>query len=112
MRASAKISMKNRQRMRLLCGKDRNCKQTFPLTVIGPVCIIEMDYYMEGTMREYNEKKQLISMQCNCCKKLLQTENEIVTEGCFSVDYIWGYFSTRTALVINLICVRTVMTGL
>ena len=36
-------------------------------------------------MREYNEKKQLISMQCNCCKKLLQTENEIVTEGCFSV---------------------------
>ena len=46
-------------------------------------------------MREYNEKKQLISMQCNCCKKLLQKENEIVTEGCFSVDYIWGYFSNK-----------------
>lgn len=49
-------------------------------------------------MREYNEQRQLIGMQCNCCRKKLQVENEIVTEGCFSVDYKWGYFSNKDGM--------------
>ena len=49
-------------------------------------------------MREYNEKEQLTGMQCNCCKKYLRVENEIVTEGCFSIDYKWGYFSNKDGI--------------
>lgn len=49
-------------------------------------------------MRKYNEKNQLINMQCNCCKKELRLEDGIVKEGCFSVDYTWGYFSCKDGL--------------
>lgn len=49
-------------------------------------------------MRKYNEQNQLISMQCNCCKKELRLEEGIVKEGCFSVDYTWGYFSNKDGM--------------
>lgn len=49
-------------------------------------------------MRKYNEQNQLISMQCNCCKKELKLEDGIVKEGSFSVDYTWGYFSNKDGL--------------
>ncbi len=49
-------------------------------------------------MRIYNEQKQLTKMQCNCCKKELQIENGIVKEGCFCVDYTWGYFSNKDGM--------------
>ncbi len=46
-------------------------------------------------MRKYSEQKQLIRMQCNCCQKELRVEQGIVKEGSFSIDYTWGYFSTK-----------------
>lgn len=46
-------------------------------------------------MRKYNDQNQLIGMQCNCCQKELKVEQGIVKEGSFSVDYTWGYFSTK-----------------
>lgn len=49
-------------------------------------------------MRIYNEQKQLTMIQCNCCKKELQLENGIVKEGCFCVDYTWGYFSNKDGM--------------
>jgi len=49
-------------------------------------------------MRKYNEQNQLISMQCNYCKKELKLEEGIVKEGSFSVDYTWGYFSNKDGL--------------
>lgn len=49
-------------------------------------------------MRIYNEQKQLTNMICNCCKKELKLENGIVREGCFSVDYTWGYFSNKDGM--------------
>ena len=49
-------------------------------------------------MRKYNKHNQLVSMQCNCCKKELHVEEGIVTEGCFSVDYTWGYFSNKDGM--------------
>ena len=49
-------------------------------------------------MRKYNEQNQLISMQCNCCKKELRLEAGILKEGSFSVDYVWGYFSNKDGL--------------
>lgn len=49
-------------------------------------------------MRIYDEGNRLAGMQCNCCKKVLQIENGIVKEGCFSVDYTWGYFSNKDGM--------------
>ena len=49
-------------------------------------------------MRKYNEHNQLVNMQCNCCKKELHVEEGIVKEGCFSVDYTWGYFSNKDGM--------------
>ena len=49
-------------------------------------------------MRKYDEQGRLTGMQCNCCKKELQIESGIVREGCFSVDYTWGYFSNKDGM--------------
>lgn len=49
-------------------------------------------------MRIYNEQNRLTGVQCNCCKKELQVENGIVKEGCFSIDYKWGYFSGKDGM--------------
>lgn len=49
-------------------------------------------------MRRYDVQNRLTGMQCNCCKKELQLENGIVKEGCFSVDYAWGYFSNKDGI--------------
>ena len=49
-------------------------------------------------MREYDEQKKLIRVQCNVCKKLFNLEQEIVKEGCFHADYTWGYFSSRDGM--------------
>ncbi|MCM1044877.1 MAG: hypothetical protein NC417_05160 [Candidatus Gastranaerophilales bacterium] len=32
---------------------------------------------------------------CNYCKKELKSEKGILREGCFSVDYVFGYFSRK-----------------
>lgn len=49
-------------------------------------------------MKEYNEQNQLVKIKCNICTKEIKVEQEIIKEGCFSVDYSWGYFSTRDGM--------------
>ena len=46
-------------------------------------------------MRKYGENNQLVEAKCNCCKKSLKIQNGIVTEGVFSVEYAFGYFSSK-----------------
>lgn len=49
-------------------------------------------------MREYDEQKELVKVQCNVCKKEFELENGILKEGCFQVDFAWGYFSSRDGM--------------
>ena len=49
-------------------------------------------------MREYDEQKNIKKVLCNVCKKELKLEQGIVKEGCFHVDYTWGYFSSRDGM--------------
>lgn len=46
-------------------------------------------------MRKYSETNQLTEAACNCCKKRLNVQNGIITEGVFSVEYAFGYFSNK-----------------
>ena len=46
-------------------------------------------------MRKYDEKHTLLEATCNCCKKSLKIQNGIITEGVFSVEYAFGYFSRK-----------------
>lgn len=46
-------------------------------------------------MRKYSETNQLMEAVCNCCKKSLKVQNGIITEGVFSVEYAFGYFSSK-----------------
>ena len=46
-------------------------------------------------MLKYDEKHELIEATCNCCQKNLKIQNGIITEGVFSVEYAFGYFSTK-----------------
>ena len=32
---------------------------------------------------------------CNRCKKEMKMKGKYLTEGCFSVDYVFGYFSRK-----------------
>lgn len=51
-------------------------------------------------MRIYldDNKKELISVICNKCKKELKVENGIVKEGCFCGDSQFGYFSNKDGM--------------
>lgn len=40
-------------------------------------------------MRKHNK------IICNQCKKKLKSEKGYLKEGCFSVDYVFGYFSEK-----------------
>lgn len=48
-------------------------------------------------MRKYVNKKtgKLKSIYCNLCGKEINMENNIVTEGVFSANQNWGYFSNK-----------------
>jgi len=46
-------------------------------------------------MRKYGENNQLLEATCNCCKRSLKIQNGIITEGVFSVEYAFGYFSRK-----------------
>lgn len=46
-------------------------------------------------MRKYSETNTLLEASCNCCKKKLEVQNGIITEGVFSVEYAFGYFSSK-----------------
>ena len=46
-------------------------------------------------MRKYSETGQLMEAVCNCCQRSLKIQNGIITEGVFSVEYAFGYFSRK-----------------
>jgi len=45
-------------------------------------------------MRRY-EKEQLVQVVCNNCQKELKLKDGYVKEGCFTADYLFGYFSRK-----------------
>ena len=51
-------------------------------------------------MRIYsdNNRKELVSVICNQCKKKLKVENGIVKEGCFCGNSQFGYFSNKDGM--------------
>ncbi len=51
-------------------------------------------------MRIYmdDDKKELISVICNRCKKELKVENGILKEGCFCAEPRFGYFSKKDGI--------------
>ena len=51
-------------------------------------------------MRIYmdDNKKELISVICNRCKKELKVEKGILTEGCFCAEPRFGYFSKKDGI--------------
>lgn len=50
-------------------------------------------------MRKYDEENgQLAHVICNSCKKELKLENGYLKEGCFTVDYAFGYFSHKDGI--------------
>lgn len=48
-------------------------------------------------MRRYEsmEDNKLEKVVCNKCGKELRVENGYLKEGCFHVDYVFGYFSSK-----------------
>lgn len=46
-------------------------------------------------MRTFIDQSELETVVCNKCKKNLKVEKGILKEGCFHVDYVFGYFSTK-----------------
>ena len=51
-------------------------------------------------MRQYEnvEENRLSKVICNKCGKELKVENGYLKEGCFSVDFLFGYFSEKDGL--------------
>lgn len=51
-------------------------------------------------MRRYGNEtdKELVQVVCNQCKKDLKLENGYLKEGCFAVDFCFGYFSKRDGM--------------
>lgn len=51
-------------------------------------------------MRIYldDNKKELISVICNKCKKEIKVDNGIVKEGCFCANTQFGYFSKKDGM--------------
>lgn len=48
-------------------------------------------------MRRYEENQDLKLMRvvCNQCKRELKLENGYLKEGCYTADFIFGYFSKK-----------------
>ena len=48
-------------------------------------------------MRKYEngQEEKLVRVVCNQCKKELKVEDGYLKEGCFRVDYTFGYFSRK-----------------
>lgn len=51
-------------------------------------------------MRIYRKELegQLEAVTCNKCGRQMKVENGILKEGCFSADFVFGYFSERDGL--------------
>ena len=52
-------------------------------------------------MRKYDKTGTLLTANCNCCQKSLNIQNGIITEGVFSVEYAFGYFSGKDEEIHN-----------
>ena len=48
-------------------------------------------------MRRYEEEQniKLMRVVCNQCKRELKIENGYLKEGCYTADYVFGYFSKK-----------------
>ncbi len=48
-------------------------------------------------MRRYKDKSEnkLSKVLCNKCGKSIKVDNGIIMEGSFSIEYNWGFFSTK-----------------
>lgn len=46
-------------------------------------------------MRRYDLDNELTEAFCNKCGRPLRIEKGIIKEGCFCVDFVWGYFSKK-----------------
>lgn len=51
-------------------------------------------------MRRYESESggQLLQVVCNQCKKELKLEKGYLKEGCFQVDFSFGYFSRKDGM--------------
>ncbi len=52
-------------------------------------------------MRKFEDENaiNLVELRCNCCGRVMKVENGIIMEGCFHVDYPWGYFSKKDGIM-------------
>lgn len=51
-------------------------------------------------MRIYRKEleEQLEVVTCNKCGRQMRVENGILKEGCFTADFVFGYFSNRDGM--------------
>lgn len=51
-------------------------------------------------MRKYQgeEEKKLAQVICNQCGREMKVEDGYLKEGCFHVDYVFGYFSNKDGM--------------
>lgn len=51
-------------------------------------------------MRKYQDEdnKKLAQVMCNKCGRELKVEDGYLKEGCFYVDYVFGYFSKKDGM--------------
>ena len=51
-------------------------------------------------MRIYSNRQEnlLAEVHCNCCGKKMKVENGFLREGCFHVEYNFGYFSDKDGI--------------
>lgn len=49
-------------------------------------------------MRVYKDKK-LEHVYCNKCGRAIKTDNELILEGDFHIEYKWDYFSCKDGMI-------------
>lgn len=49
-------------------------------------------------MKQYNNKKQLVKVICNCCGKEYAAQNNFVKADFLSIHKTWGYFSQKDGI--------------
>ena len=49
-------------------------------------------------MRKYSNE-ELNEINCNVCGRKMKVKAGIIQEGCFHVDYPWGYFSKKDGMI-------------
>jgi hypothetical protein len=79
-RGYAPTFTKNRQRTPALCGKDSNYQLSDTIFTV---------YFT------YKRRKVIMRMVCNCCGKILKSEQGTLKEECITVEHTFGYFSKK-----------------